>query len=130
MQETPKPSNPSGGPESSIVDFSYVMELAGDKPDYIRQVLSIFLENTPPGLKELERLVHSDWNWEKVSKQAHFLKSSVGIVRVRDMHDKLQMIELLGKEKRDRDTITRLLDEIVETFAAAESVIRAKMEAA
>ena len=117
-------------PESSIVDFSYVMELAGDKPDYIRQVLSIFLENTPPGLKELERLVHSDWNWEKVSKQAHFLKSSVGIVRVRDMHDKLQMIELLGKEKRDRDTITRLLDEIVETFAAAESVIRAKMEAA
>ena len=110
-----------------IVDFSYVMELAGDKPDYIRQVLTIFMENTPPGLKELERLVQGKKDWDKISKQAHFLKSSVGIVKVNGMHERLQQIESLAKEKKDRDVIVRLLDEIVATFSVAEEIIKEKM---
>jgi hypothetical protein len=88
------------------------------------------MENTAPGLKELEQLVRNTDDWDAISKQAHFLKSSVGIVKVRGMHEGLFQIETLGKEKRDKETIIKLLDEIVATFAEAEAVILKKMEAA
>jgi HPt (histidine-containing phosphotransfer) domain-containing protein len=114
-------------PEQEVVDLSYVMELGGSRPEFIRQVLTIFMENTPPGLKELEALVRKGRNWDKISKQAHFLKSSVGVVKVRGMHERLQQIETLAKEKRDKAVIVRLLDEIVTTFAEAEQIITQKI---
>jgi len=104
------------------------MELGGSKPDFVRQVLTIFMENTPPGLKELEQLTRKGrTNWEKISKQAHFLKSSVGIVKVNGMHERLQQIETLAREKRDKEIVVKLLDEIVATFSEAEKVILEKI---
>lgn len=115
--------------EAELVDFSYIMELGGSRPEFIQQVLTIFMENTPPGLKELEALVKEEQDWERISKQAHFLKSSVGVVKVRDMQQKLQQIETFAREKRDMALIRKLLDEIVVTFAAAEKVITEKIAA-
>lgn len=104
------------------------MELGGSKPDFVRQVLTIFMENTPAGLKELEQLIRKGrTNWEKISKQAHFLKSSVGIVKVSGMHERLQQIETLAREKRDKETVVKLLDEIVATFSEAEKIILEKI---
>lgn len=113
--------------DPALVDFSYIMELGGSRPEFIQQVLTIFMENTPPGLKELEALVKEEKDWDRIYKQAHFLKSSVGVVKVRDMQQKLQQIELLAKEQREMDTIKTLLTEIVEIFAQAEHVINEKL---
>ncbi|HTM65724.1 MAG TPA: Hpt domain-containing protein [Flavipsychrobacter sp.] len=116
--------------KNPVVDFSYIIELGGGRKDFVYQVLSIFMENTAPGLKELEQLVRNTDDWDAISKQAHFLKSSVGIVKVRGMQEHLHQIELLGKEKKDKAAIVKLLDEIIETFAQAEGVILEQMEAA
>jgi HPt (histidine-containing phosphotransfer) domain-containing protein len=115
--------------KNPIVDFSYIMELGGGRKDFVHQVLSIFMENTAPGLKQLEQLVRNTNDLEAISKQAHFLKSSVGIVKVRGMQEHLHEIEILGKEKKDKAAIVKLLDEIVETFAEAEGIILEQMEA-
>ncbi len=116
-------------PKNEILDLSYVKELAGNKKDYIQQVLSIFMENTPPGLKELERLIFETKNWDKVSKQAHFLKSSVTIVKIAGMHEKLQIIETLARQEKEPETIKQLLKEISSTFAQAEHLIREELAA-
>ena len=113
-----------------VVDFSYIDELSGGKPDFIRQVLTIFMENTPPGLKQREELIRNTNKWDAISKQAHFLKSSVSVVKIEGMHERLQKIELMAKEKKDKAEITRLLDEIVHTFSEAEAIINEKLEAA
>ena len=115
---------------NNLVDFSYVMELGSGKPDFVKQVLAIFLDNTPPGLKELEQLIRGGDDWEKISKQAHFLKSSVGIVKVKDMYERLQQIEMLAKQKKQKDTIVSLLNDIVADFDKAEAIIKEKMEEA
>jgi len=39
----------------------------------------------------------------------------------------LQQMETLAREKRDKDVIIKLLDEIVETFNEAEKVINEKI---
>lgn len=112
---------------NGILDLSYVRELAGGKKDYVNQVLSIFMDNTPPGLKELERLIQETEDWEQISRQAHFLKSSVSIVKIQGMQERLQQIELLAKEGQDMATIRQLLRELTTTFAAAELLIRKEL---
>ena len=111
-----------------IVDFSYITELSNGKPEFMNQVLTIFMENTPPGLVELENLIINTRKWYEISKQAHFLKSSVGIVKIHGMHERLQQIESIAKTKPDKLKVNQLLDEILDTFSRAEVIIRAKMK--
>jgi HPt (histidine-containing phosphotransfer) domain-containing protein len=119
----------STGNPAHVVDFSYIIELSGGKPDFINQVLTIFMENTPPGIKHLEDLVRNTNKWDAISKQAHFLKSSISIVKIDGVHERLQRIELLAKEKKSKPEITKLLDEIIVTFTKAEILIKEMLEA-
>ncbi len=112
-----------------LVDLSYVEELAGGRKDYIHQVLSIFMGNTAPGLVELATLVREGSDWDAISKKAHFLKSSLGIVKVEGMHERMQEIETLAKEQRDKPVIDRLLEESVSTFEKARPIILTHLEA-
>ncbi|RYZ56171.1 MAG: response regulator, partial [Sphingobacteriales bacterium] len=115
--------------QTDLVDFSYIEDLAGGKPDYMRQVLTIFMDNTYPAVDKLEELINQKADFDPISKQAHFLKSSVGIIKIRDMYETLKEIEILGKEQRDREEIERLLQIVLATFAEARPIIEAKMNA-
>lgn len=113
---------------SSIVDFSYLEEMADGKADFVKQVLSIFMDNTPPGLKELEQMIQQEKDLETIQKQAHFLKSSFGIVKVEGMSERLQQIETLARENKERNTIEGIIKEATTIFAEAEGIIKRKME--
>lgn len=114
--------------EQPLVDFSYVEDLSGGKPEYMKQVLTIFTDNTYPGVDELERLIKANADYDQISKQAHFLKSSVGIIKIKDMYDTFKAIEMLGKEKGSREEIERLFGIVLDTFAKAKPIIKARMK--
>jgi HPt (histidine-containing phosphotransfer) domain-containing protein len=113
--------------ERPLVDFSYLHELAGDKPDYINQVLTLFMDSTVPGLKDLDNLINNTSKWDAISKQAHALKSGVGVVKIEGMLERLQKIESLAREKKDKPQIKKSFEEIMETFTLAEPIIRERM---
>lgn len=112
----------------AIVDFSYLEEMADGKAEFVKQVLSIFMENTPKGLKELQEMVNKKQTFVKIQKQAHFLKSSFGIVKVVGMHERLQQMESMAREDKDRKAIENLMQEITALFDKAESIILKRME--
>jgi HPt (histidine-containing phosphotransfer) domain-containing protein len=112
----------------TIVDFSYLEEMAEGKKEFTQQVLTIFMDNTPKGIEELKTLVAKKAIYDKIQKQAHFLKSSFGIVKVEGMHERLQQMESIAREKKDRKAIDQLMQEITAIFEKAEPVIKQKME--
>ncbi len=116
--------------EAELVDLSYVYELADGRKEFVHQLLSIFLENTPPAVTELERLVKETDDWESISKKAHFLKSSLGVVKVQGLHERLQEIETISRDRPDRQVIEQLLEEVLDRFQKAEPVIRAEFRLA
>jgi PAS domain S-box-containing protein len=106
--------------KSSLVDLSFLFELAEMDPKFISDVLEIFLDTMPEGLEKLENLLKEKSDWEAVSKQAHFLKSSTSVVRISDMFDKLHDIEKLAKEETpDEATILAIFANIKEMFSEA-----------
>lgn len=112
----------------TTVDFSYLEEMAEGKAEFVQQVLSIFMDNTPKGLVELEKMVQDNAAFDKIQKQAHFLKSSFGIVKVDKVHERLQKMETLAREQTNRPEIEALMTEIMQLFEEAETIIKKKME--
>lgn len=109
-----------------LIDFSYLQELSGGDAKYLYELLDIFLGTTPDGLDKLEHLIRNTNDWEAIYKQAHFLKSSVGIVKIRDMHAQLLRIEELGRKEEGRPEIEELIGKIMVTFKEAQTVLEAE----
>ena len=111
-----------------LIDLNFLQELSGGDAKYIYELLDIFLGTTPEGLETLEQLIRDTTDWEATYKQAHFLKSSVGIVKIRDMHQQLARIEELGRKQEGREEILQLLDKILATFREAHPILIAERD--
>ncbi|OSZ82330.1 hypothetical protein CAP35_03420 [Chitinophagaceae bacterium IBVUCB1] len=111
-----------------LIDFSYLNELSGGDSKYLYELLDIFLGTTPDGLVKLEQLITETDDWDATYKQAHFLKSSVGIVKIRDMHAQLMRIEDLGRKEQGKEEIKELMAKIKATFAEAHPILIAERD--
>jgi PAS domain S-box-containing protein len=116
--------------EQSVVDFSFLYEISDNDPQYIHDVIEIFLGTMPEGLDKLEDLIRNTDDWEATYKQAHFLKSSVSIVKVRNMFDDLAKIEALARQQTNKEEITILLDKLLTIFREAHPVLIEEMNKA
>ncbi|MBL7719521.1 MAG: PAS domain S-box protein [Flavipsychrobacter sp.] len=114
---------------ANLVDLSFLFEMADMDPKFISDVLDIFLETMPGGLETLAELLESRNDWEAISKQAHFLKSSTSVVRIGDMFDKLHAIEKMAKENQpDEAAILNIFAEIQRMFREAHPTLIAEGE--
>ncbi|PZF72239.1 ATP-binding protein [Taibaiella soli] len=118
------------GPETTepLIDLSYLDELSGNDPAYMYEVMQIFLSNMPEGLEKLEGLIRNTEDWDSIYRQAHFLKSSVSIVKIRNMYDSLAEIEDYAKKKENLGQIPVILDQIVATFKEAHPLLIAERD--
>jgi len=106
--------------QSDLLDMTYMYELAASEPQYIFDVVGIFLETVPRGISELEELIKGDGTIQAIYKQAHFLKSSTSIIKIRDVYqDICEITELARANKDDRDTMTLKIDHALKNINAA-----------
>jgi len=115
-------------PTDEVVDFSFLKELVGNDGIQIYEILDIFLDTMPDGMRELESLINEDADLDKISKQAHFLKSSVGVVKIRDMYPILARIESLAAAGEANLEIKHLFRNALEIFMLALPLIKKEKE--
>lgn len=108
------------------VDLTYLHELSGHDPVYINEVLDLFLGTMTDGLEQLENLVKHTEDWDGIYRQAHFLKSSVSVVQVRDMFDNLAKIERAAQQKEDKAGMALMLEQILATYQEARPLLMAE----
>ncbi|MEZ5017501.1 MAG: Hpt domain-containing protein [Flavipsychrobacter sp.] len=124
--------------EQPIVDFGFLEELSGGDSIYKFELLSIFLSTTPDGVVNLEQLVEKGKDYEAIYKQAHALKSSVGVIKIRDVHPGMAKIEALARgihegkdkanDKENKEEIVTTLNSLLETFNAALPLLEAERD--
>ena len=93
-----------------LVDFSFVYEMAENDTLYAHEVISLFLNTVSSGLLKLEELVRNTDDFEAIRRQAHFLKSSSGVIKVKGMQDDLVIIENLARGHSGIERINECLD--------------------
>ncbi len=112
------------GSENKRVDLSYLEQLSGGNAGYIAQVVNIFLEHTGQDLVTLNSLAKKKRNWDEIYRQAHKLKSGLGVVRIEGMLEDVIRIEAVLKEE-DRSEIPELAARLLYTFRMAEPELKA-----
>ncbi len=114
--------------DTPILDLEYLYEISDKDPDYIHEVLRLFMDSVPETIKELEQSVKEGTDFEAIVKQAHFLKSSSYIVKVKNMYENVTQIELLAKKGSGLSEINEMLQDVIANFDLALPLIQAEQK--
>lgn len=113
--------------EKPLLDFSFLYTLAENDTNYIYEVITLYLNNIPGGLANLEKLVQDNGDFVSIQRQAHSLKSSAGIIKIADVYECLVAIEASAKQPQpDMDLINNRLSAILSNFRLALPLIEAE----
>jgi len=81
----------------------------------------------PEGLEHLEHLAKNTEDWDAIYRQAHFLKSSVSVIRIRNMFDNLTKIEAHAKA-HEKEAMLAVLEEVLSVYKEAHPLLLAERD--
>jgi len=113
---------------SNIVDFSFVYEMSENDGEYIHDVCNLFLKTVSEGLVKLEDMIRTEDDLDLIRRQAHFLKSSANVIKVKGMFDDLYKLETMAREQESKDKMKPIIENLVELFRLARPEIEAEVE--
>ena len=99
-----------------LLDLSYINEISGGDEGYIREIMGIFIDTMSTGMPKLRELIMDSQNYDDIQRQAHFLKSSAGIIKISGVYDNLVKIDMLSKQRTGMDEIRTSLIEIINNY--------------
>jgi len=85
-------------------NMDYLQDLSGGNTQLIREILELFIRQTPPDVEKLGNYIRQE-DWEKVYKQAHHIKPTLAYVGANQMRTELQEIETRAKNRDDLQSI-------------------------
>lgn len=109
-----------------LLDLSYLFDISFGEPRYVYDVLTLFLQTFPDGLHNLEKLIRETNDFENIHRQAHTLKSSASIIRIRDVYEDINRIDVLSRHKTGKEEMIARLDNILFNFNKALPLIEAE----
>ncbi|EAR14133.1 MULTISPECIES: Hpt domain-containing protein [Robiginitalea] len=87
-----------------IYNLDKINEMADGDSDFVLSVVSVFLEEVPVDLRELETAIAAS-NYEQVYKLAHKIKPNVDLLGMEQTRAIALEIETLGKSEGNMETI-------------------------
>lgn len=90
-----------------IYSLDKLKEMAEGDEDFINSVVSVFLEEVPQDLEDLEQAL-SERNYEKVYKLAHKIKPNVDLLGMEQTRAAALQIETLGKNENNSAEIAKI----------------------
>ena len=109
-----------------ILDLSYLIDTSSGDNQYIYEVLTIFIESFPVGLNNLEKLIRTTEDFCEIHKQAHALKSSASVVKIKDVYEAISNIDALSRKNTGKDEILANLELVIYNFGKALPFIQSE----
>ena len=97
-----------------------------DDDEYMEDILSMFLANTPVDLKALQDAAIKK-DLDSVHAMAHKLKSSIGLVQANPLLDLMTKVEELAREGNG-EGVAALIQPINNCYAEIEDLLQERLE--
>lgn len=101
-----------------LVNLESIEEWANGDTATMKEIIKLFVENTPPTLNLLDKAI-SEKDWESITKYAHKLKSSYGIVIIGNSLQLIQGIEQMGRDQKDESRIREDFGKVQDQYSEA-----------
>ena len=98
---------------NKIIDLAYLLDVAGDNQDIIKEMITIFISQVPEFIEEMNSC-YKKADWYNLSMIAHKAKSSVAIMGMNSQANALKELELLAKDQKEIEKY----EDIISQFTA------------
>jgi len=101
--------------------LSNILEM--DDVDFTLEILNMFFDTVPKALQELKISIAQATDWDAVTKVAHKLKGSVGVLQMSEMISHLSTIEMNARNREKLHQLPEALDACCCIYDAVEDEI-------
>ncbi len=101
-------------------DLSYLEAMTEGDKGLIKELIGIFSTQVEEYITQMRKFL-DEKNWGELSKLAHKVKSTVAIMGMKDLSEKMKELELLSKKKEKTGTYAGYIDHF--TNECREAVI-------
>ena len=112
---------------SPMYSLTYLQQM--DDNESLCEILKLFLDTTSPTLDEIRNEALHE-NWDMVAKQAHKLKSSLGVLQINTMLELITSIEQQAKDKVHTGKIEEKVKQVTEQYGLIRPMIEAELQVA
>ncbi len=84
------------GDEEITIDLNFLYTIADTDTEYVTFMINTFLENMPAVIEKMQQNC-MDKDWDKLTKTAHYAKSSLSVVQIKQMTESIIQIENKSK---------------------------------
>jgi HPt (histidine-containing phosphotransfer) domain-containing protein len=95
-----------------VTDLSYLSGMSGGNPDIIKEMITIFNEQTQEYILEFQKLLNEK-NYIQLGKLAHKAKSSVAIMGMSELAADLKSLELLTKDIAEIESYPKYVEKFI-----------------
>lgn len=110
------------------LDLSYLETISGGDQSFIKEMLTMFLNNTFTEITELREHAVGG-NWDKMGSTAHKMKAPLQMLGVPVVTNLVMELELMGKTQKQTETAVQKVDALAGYIQQLETDIRKIMEA-
>jgi HPt (histidine-containing phosphotransfer) domain-containing protein len=90
-------------------DLSYLEAMTEGDKGLITELIGIFSTQVKEYSKQMQ-IFRGENNWKELSKLAHKAKSSVAIMGMKELAEKMKQLELLASKEEETDTYSSYID--------------------
>ena len=106
-----------------IYSLDKINEMAEGDQEFVQSVISVFLEEVPTDLQDLESALEEK-NYEQVYKLAHKIKPNVDLLGMEQTRAAALEIETLGKSEANMSEIERIFPVLQKDIAQVVAELR------
>jgi len=107
------PANGNTADKNALYDLTMIRSVSGGDEAFLTKMVRMFIETVPPGLHDLNQAVAGS-EWERVSKMAHKLKSTIDSMGIDALKDDIRTIESNAKQQLETNNIPVLVEKVNE----------------
>jgi HPt (histidine-containing phosphotransfer) domain-containing protein len=97
--------------ESECTDLSYLSSLANGSNEFIQQMISVFMEQTPKALDSIDNsLLKKDW--KSLAAVAHKIKPSFAFMGIKQLEPVIADIEDSCQKEQNLDSLSDKINEV------------------
>jgi PAS domain S-box-containing protein len=108
---------------NELPDLTYLLQVTDNNPVIVKEILQLALHEIPEDARHLhEHCLAGDWT--AVSRAAHKMKSNAGNLGLNSMKEILLDIERLGKEGKETEKISGMVQEVIRRLESVYAFLR------
>jgi len=100
------------------IDLTYLKELSNGSNEFIIQMITIFLKETPLAIENIEKYLNTS-NWDALKAAVHKVKPSFSFMGIKELEGIVNSVEKYSETKTNLDQIPEMVSKIKTVLNAA-----------